>query len=240
MEPPDDTRYYGEFDEQLGKCTLQTHHQACGRDYVRVQKLEEWWRSPALLREEITTQAARMLRYRYRNIKIDTFLKPDVDDILAEGNRSLLRVFSILCEMRRVRVIHHFQNKNLRDSNLPTRRSTLLDHFRDMASVGLVAFSEYESLAHEFYSRQWKYCAEVIGAGDFREYEHDSIIPIHHKEEITDKGGTAKLWRIVILKEFVHENLQDASREYVPLGDKDDGQGPVSCKSSFVVNTDNS
>jgi len=232
MAASEEIRFYNEFDEQLQKCTLNTHHEACGRSYVRTHKMEAWWRGSALLRQEVTTQAARMLRYSYRSAKIETLLKPDVDDILAEGDRSFARILSILCELRLVKVIHQFRNKNLRDRDLPIEQSKLLDRFREMADAGLILVTDCEHLAHSFYQKQWKYCAEIIGADEFRDYDHDSIIPIHHKEVITDKGGTAKLWRIVVLKEFVHENLQNEAREYVPLGSKDDGQGPVSNKSS--------
>ena len=83
---------------------------------------------------------------------------------------------------------------------------------------------DWEQLAVAFYREQWQFCPVKFGFADYRYFnDHSWIIPIHKKEIITDKGGTAKLWQIEVLKEFVSDTLQKVVKtsEYTPEHDPD-------------------
>ena len=83
-----------------------------------------------------------------------------------------------------------------------------------------------EEITKQFCEKQWKYRAAIFRLdADIRHGKH-AIIPIIRKKIISVKGGTADLWQIEVLEEFVEEKLQ----EKVPHSryEGEDGLGWVS------------
>ena len=181
-----------EFKDVLRDCTVEA---LCGRSCIRVAKLTRWLESdaqPGVSRVEI------LLDYAYRKSTSPT--PPLRSDDVCKGEDSCALVFSILLELDQGELIDLFENRGLCDKRLPIPLSDL----KDLKDHGF-------SYAEEFNRKQWAFCPAYFDYHS-RNYHKDRIIPICKREEISDKGGTARLWQIAVQEEFVKQSL----REKVP------------------------
>ena len=218
-----------DFKTCLNECTTSTPPppKACGRPYVRVSKLIRWLESETDLRGDKTTQTTRLLDYAYRNRRQQR-IPMDRSKLFQAGNPCIL-VFVILLTMDWGWLVDRFHSSHLTDAKLPIDLATLKIKFKDMADRGILKNnnSSPDELAELFNRTQWKFCPAKFN-GEYDEYwEKDRIIPINKKELISEKGGTAKLWQIAVLEDFVGPEL----RRLVPharYDDKKDELGPVS------------
>jgi hypothetical protein len=178
-----------EFKEVLRGCTVEA---LCGRPCVRVAKLIKWLESdaqPGVSRVEI------LLDYAYRNRRSPA--PPLRADDICKGEESCTLVFSILLELGHGELIDLFENRGLCDKRLPIPLSDL-NNLKDRGF----------SFAEEFNKKQWAFCPANFDDHS-RYYHSDRIIPICKREEISDKGGTARLWQIAVQEEFVKTNLKE-------------------------------
>lgn len=178
-----------EFKEVLRDCTVEA---VCGRPCIQVSKLIRWLESdaqPGVSRVEI------LLDYAYRNRRSPT--PPLRADDVCKGEDSCALVFSILLELDHGELIDLFENRGLCDKRLPIPLSDL----KDLRDHGF-------PYAEDFNRKQWAFCPANFDYHS-RNYHSDRIIPICKREEINDKGGTARLWQIAVQEEFVKPNLRD-------------------------------
>jgi hypothetical protein len=187
-----------EFKEVLRGCTVEA---LCRRPYIRVVELIKWLESdaqPGVSRVEI------LLDYAYRNRRSPA-LPLRADDV-CKGEESCALVFSILLELDHGEFIDIFENQDLCDKKLPIPLSDL----KDLKDRGF-------PYAEEFNKKQWAFCPANFDYHS-RNYHSDRILPICKREQISDKGGTARLWQIAVQEEFVKPNL----KEKVPNSKFDD------------------
>lgn len=205
---------------------------ACGRPYVRVSKLKKWLNSETDFRGDKTTQTTRLLEYAYRNW--DNVTPIDRSTLFQDGNPCIL-VFVILLTMDWGWLVHCFHSIHFSDAKLPIDLATLRTTFSEMADRRILKRSDPspEVLADLFNRNQWQFCPARFNGGYDEYWVKDRIIPIHKKVLISDKGGTAKLWQIAVLEEFIGKKLQQIV-PHARYDDKKDDLGPVSKIASDI------
>jgi hypothetical protein len=213
-----------DFRSALKGCTLETPDppDACGRSYVLISKLLEWWESAATFQGHSMTQASRLLHYAYRDVPYHSrYMNREK---LFDSPPCII-VFTILLKISCGDLVHLFRILQKFDKDLPIGIESLKSAFNRMATKRERPrdISNPDDLAAAFHKEQWKFCPVKFSLRDCPDFGPNHIIPIHKKEIISKKGGTAELWQIEVFKEFVAENLQGAvkSSEYTPEEDPD-------------------
>lgn len=196
-----------DFRDKVKSCEITG---ICGRPFIRVEKLKTW----------LSDNVVRLLEAAYRS-QDEPALPIDPDYV--RRNDSLL-IFSILLQLDRGNLIHRFHMLGLGGNVfLPIDLSSLKARLGDLG----ISAADADSLAERFDKQQWRYCPAKFRLNARRSYSPNHIIPISKKEAINDKGGTATVWQIEVLEEFVEERL----RKVVPtsrFGEPDDSLGYVS------------
>lgn len=190
----------------------------CGRPYVRISKWTRWLRSKVRAGSYETTQASRLLGAAYKDI--DTTTHPITKEQLCDSKDGCLLIFSILLELERGDLIDSFWRREKLDKQLPMDLLSLKSLFESMRIFN------WEQFAIDFDERQWKYCAAKLDLNRGRQYPENRIMPFCRRQEINSKGGTAQLWQIEVLEEFVEPRLREAVKN--SRYDPGDGLGPVS------------
>lgn len=90
-----------------------------------------------------------------------------------------------------------------------------------------------DTLAAAFDKEQWAYCPAIFKNDEYLDFHTNRIIPIFSKEQINTKGGTATLWQIEVLEEFVHESLRKVLETSV-YDDEEDQMGKVRSTHSIL------
>ena len=179
-----------DFAVTVQKCERKA---ACGRHFICVEKLKSWMYPQV---EGLLDAAYRRQNYPGLPIHPRTVRRRDNDSLL---------VLSILLELDRGDLIDSFYELGL-VAKLPVDLATLKARLR---GDNKMSDSEAESLAERFDEKQWRYCAEKFYLDARRNYvSSNQIIPISRKEAINTKGGTATVWQIEVLEEFVEESLR--------------------------------
>ena len=194
-----------DFREKVKSCEITG---ICGRPFIRVDKLKTW----------LSENVVRLLEAAYRS-QDEPALPIDPDYV--RRNDSLL-IFSILLQLDRGNLIDRFHMLGLGDY-LPIELSSLKARLGDLG----ISAADADSLAERFDKQQWRYCPAKFRLNARRNYLPSHIIPISKKEPINAKGGTATVWQIEVLEEFVEERL----RKVVPtsrFGEPGDSLGYVS------------
>jgi hypothetical protein len=211
-----------EFKDMLKKCTLQA---VCGREYVLVEKLTKWLRSKRP--GSHTTYANRLLQAVYRSKSKHAPAPPIPIEILCHHKGGCLLVFSILLELGRGELAHCFQRQGIIDQNLPIDLHTLRT---ELGRIKTKELPDLETLADKFDRMQWRFSPTQLSLYMDREFPEKRIIPIHRKKKINCKGGTAEVWQILVLEEFVSDDLRQVV-ESSGFSDGRDELGYVSSKS---------
>lgn len=180
---------------------------------MRVKQLKQWLRST--LDQEGTTNLHLILDYlfsRHWSLR-DLFSKDD--------NMRIDIVLCILLTIDQGKMVTQFQNNQLVDKYLPIN----YHYLREMLG---------ERLAEDFNNAQWKF---VPASFDIRSLKIKSqqVLPIHQKESVLkdrrgkpyQKGGTAELFTIEVLEDFVSEKLKSAIQR-PPYSSEQDDLGLVS------------
>lgn len=205
-----------EFHAKVKNLTLTA---ACGREYVRVTKLQEW------LRDRCPSGSnSRMLDLLYAgpwSTNPQQLRSPVHHHVLESEGLILL---SILIELEQTQYLEQFWQHDICGSKIP---ASLDDLYKKLESANI---PDSKRLADRFYERQWKFCPVVFHYSDVKQYNPRQILPIVRKKLILDnngkgKGGTAELAQIEVLEEFVGKRL----REQVPDScyELDNGLGVV-------------
>jgi hypothetical protein len=222
-----------DFEIELRKCTIKTPDPplACGRSYVRVSKLITWLGSEAGLRGYHTTQATRLVEYAYTNWR--GAARPITREKLFDGENRCILVFCILLKLGWGDLVHVFRRVESVDKHLPIPLSTLQGIFHQIRAEDLRrAPPNLDQLAADFDREQWQFCPAKFDLEDCPDFHRNRIIPILKKAKINDKGGTATLWQVEVLQEFVGKKLQEVVQTSLYNIDEDH-YGPVSSSTSI-------
>ena len=182
--------------EFTGKLDEYTRKAVCGRDFILVDRFQDWLRSPV---GGEGTHADRLLRVAYSKRNLPGV--PMTPDKLKPGDDCCLLVFCILQKIGRGDLINVFSRKGKVDRLLPIPRQDLEAIANDVRDAHLS--SAFFELQHRF--RPAKF--DLHGS---TEWDEDIVVPINRKNRIK-KGGTAILWQIDIPEEFVGQTLREVS-----------------------------
>lgn len=178
--------------------------------------------------DESTSQATRVLQHVYPNRSDFSYSNLMSREKLL-GSEPCIIIFSILLKIGCGDLIHLFSRLQKLDKSLPfSDFESLKALFSRMAGMRGAPLDPGD-VAEAFFTEQWQFCPVKLGFADFHDHDINEIIPIHRMELISDKGGTAKLWQIEVLKEYVDVKLEEAvpTSEYTP-DDDPENLGPVS------------
>lgn len=189
-----------DFKAKLRSCTTEA---ACKRSYVLVSKLTQWLRSKVQVLGFETTQASRLLHFAHRHSLHGT---PVRRQTLSDGENPFLLIFSILLELDMGDLIFSFIRSEKGDIHLPIDLYTLKEIFKSNN------VTDPEERAKAFDDAQWRYAVPRFELEKVYSFHRNRILPICRKKPINEKGGTAKLWQIEVLEEFVGPRLKQAVR----------------------------
>ena len=208
----------------------------CGREFVRVGKLKEWLSSPGPPAEYGSQRKQiDLLAHAAYAHSLENSIHPPIHE------STLLRTcpltFCILVKLGHGHLIESFQRQHLDDSNLNTMESsTLQAKIESIASDpnlnNKYSPNEALSLARKFDELRWKFFVPTFELHQGDVFSKNHILPIVKKRPMNPKGGTAKLYRIEVLEEFVGTSLRDAVSSSVH--DKKDEFGKVSSRYSQI------
>ena len=187
------------------KATMQrfTEEAACGRRYVLVTKLKEWLRSKVRPDSNLTHVGCLLRGAYHGRSKKQPGLPVDLEQFQSDDNCRLV-MFSILLELDRGALVDRFQRQNIVDAQLPINLQSLQEKLETLH------ISDAEELAAKFNDLQWRFCAAKLDLNMSWDHKREMTIPIHNKEKINSKGGTATLWQIEVREEFVSDRLRQA------------------------------
>jgi hypothetical protein len=198
------------IDKYRAKIEEFTLYGACGRPYVLVSKLTQWLKSKDDSGHN-TTPAKRLLKAAYyRRHEYEPL--PTSYESLTRGENSCLLVFCILLLLDYGDLVNRFQREHKVDKILPIPLFTLRNIFDGHREDVGMSEKEADELAARFNREQWRFCPAAFEIGDPRNFGKDRVLPFCVKQIINLKGGTASLWQVEVLEEFVGLQL----REKVP------------------------
>lgn len=96
-----------------------------------------------------------------------------------------------------------FQRQGIVDHHLPMDLGILQSKLRSLKEL-----PDPEEFAVRFDEMQWRFRPVQLDLEMGYFYEENMTIPIHGKKRINSKGGTAEVWQIFVLEEFVSEDLR--------------------------------
>ena len=208
-----------DFRKTLKGCTVEA---SCGRPLVLVTRLTTWLMEKCEM--EDYTQVERLLDAAYQERTATSPGLPIKKDNICDNNDSSLKLFCILLDLGRGELIHELTRREKTDKNFPTELPRLIDVFRFLGE-------EATSVAASFDHLQWKYFPAILERNTGKEYHQNRVLPFTKIVEINSKGGTAQLFQVEVLEDFVGPNLRDEMKRFrydvTGKGD-DDGLGPVS------------
>ncbi|KUJ16335.1 uncharacterized protein LY89DRAFT_719074 [Mollisia scopiformis] len=189
-----------DFDNELYRCTLYTPPPplSSGR--------------PQGLREDGSSyyQAQGLLDYAYRHWPGYPRINPVTPAKLLDPHTGCILIFSILLMMDRGCLVHLFRSQQMFDRNLPINVSALEEIFHTMLESAREHGFHLDPIAltHEFDDLQWKFCPARFDLGEEQYFNNPKqIIPIVERSILSESGGTAVLWQVAILEEFVSSKL---------------------------------
>lgn len=183
--------------EFTGKLDEYTRKAAGGGDFILVDRLHDWLRSPV---GGEGTHADRLLhRVAYSDRNLPGVPLPS--DKFKRGHDCCLLVFCILQRIQRGDLIHVFSRKGKVDRLLPI----------PWHDLEVIANEEHDSdLPSAFFELQHRFRPAKFDLHGSTEWDENMVVPIYEKNAIK-AGGTAKLWQIDVPEEFVGQSLRDIS-----------------------------
>ena len=192
-----------EFQAHVETCTVKA---VCGRRYIRAQELKSWFeRKWSTGDSGEITQASRLLRVACGRYSHPGHPIPD-GRLYIPGADCCGIIFSILLRIDAGQHIETLLRKDVTDRNLPISLLELNKLFR-RANI-----PDYEKVASAFNAEQWHFRPIRFKLNMSMDYEMQQILPICRKYEI-NKGGTSKVWQIVVQEEFVDRPLRELLRQ---------------------------
>lgn len=184
------------FQRELESCET---HSACGRKYIRVEKLKRW----------MDTNMESLINEAYEKWPSadDPVYK---NDICARDGGARI-VFAILLDMGYGDMIDLFLQRDLRDRGLPFELHNLQPKIReieedleDRRDYRLNSY-DYTSFAKNFIDSQWRFCPIKLEFRRHMNCRSNQVFPVAdgQKKIINEKGGTASIWQLVVLQEHL-------------------------------------
>jgi hypothetical protein len=169
-----------------------------GKPYIRTEALSRWLRSDS----GATSHIDLLLDYAYSKY---TIVPVDPDQISKNGDPCLY-IFSVLLELGHGDLIDRFQRLGLTDRSLP------VDHPRLQRVLAGLELPDSSILAKDFFDTQWAYAPLILALDMGRDnLPVQTVIPILRKHQINAKGGSATLWQIEVLEDFVDHRLREVA-----------------------------
>ena len=216
----DDSTALTTFNKKLKKYTKRAE---CGRYYVLAERLKKWLISSADETQSNGPKWVDLLLQATNRSKARSQPGAAVESHRVQEQG--LKVFSILLYLDLSNLLHIFLEDDIVDDKLPIKDPASLKTTLRNASV-----SNSEEAATRFHEIQWQFCAPSFELDDGKNYDRDYILPISKKKVINGKGGTACLWQIEVLEDFVGKSLrQEVSRSNYDRKDLELGTVKVSC-----------
>ena len=188
--------------EFIDKLDEYTRKAACGRDFILVDRLQNWLRSPV---GGEGTYATRLLdRVAYSNRHKPGL--PITSEKFKPGDDCCLLVFSILQKLGRGNLIDVFSRKKRVDKLLPISRHDLDTIANDPDTIA--NDRDHAGLSSAFFELQHRFRPASFELYDRNDWGEDKVVPIYRKNPIK-AGGTAKLWQIDVPVEYVGHALRD-------------------------------
>ena len=188
-----DESAFQDFHNKLKMCTLEAF---CGREFVLMRPLREWFYSQSPVAELI--QLDRLLEAAG---KLEPVQRPNPTlPSHVIGKRGLI-LFSILLEIGKIQFLSHFWKKDFINSQLPLEMSKL------KVLIKKAGVPDASIMAREFYDKQWKYFPVTLRLHDQKHHEKTRIVPIMNSDPIKE-GGTAELLKVEVLEDFVDDKLK--------------------------------
>ena len=185
----DDISIITEYSHVLAVNSLKNHE---GLRYVRVPALIEWL-SQTKSTGEMNLQL--LLDHSYSQL----IMVPISAKSLLKGPRAGVVLFCILLELGMGNVIDQFVRFELTDSALPIGAARV---------ARVLPLRESQEL---FLKAQWAFCPVVLSLDMAVDLSEEQILPIYDQRLISS-GGTAQVFEIVILEDFVTESLRQVCR----------------------------
>ena len=204
----------------LSKLKSFTARSVSGQPYIHRSLLIDWLLSKY---SSQTTYLDLLLDFAYS----ECIIVPVEARQLSSSGKSSLLVFSLLLELGRGDLIHHFLRSGLTDSKLPFPMTSL----KQAKTSG--DRSETVDLARQIFEKQWAYCPLTFDLGMGLDLPSSTVIPIQQRWQINSKGGTASIWQVAIPEEFVSDSLRQAAAS-AKFNSASDKAGPV-CHFPYIL-----
>jgi hypothetical protein len=124
-----------------------------------------------------------------------------------------MRVFCILLLLDYGHLVARcFQREGKVDKSLPVDLLTLRNVLHKHSKCVGMSEEEADKLAVDFNREQWRFCPAKFELEMGRNFGKDRVLPFVIRQPINFKGGTATLWQVEVLEEFVGLKLRETVR----------------------------
>ena len=183
-----------------------TLHGACGRPYIFISKLKKWLRAKDDSGHN-ASRATRLLNAAYRRHHEHEPVPISYESLKPSGTSCLL-VFCILLLLDYGHLVHRFQREGKVDNILPIPLDSLRSILGEYRQEVSMSKEDADRLVAQFNKKQWRFCPANFETGYPRNFGKDRVLPFCVKQIINSKGGTASLWQVEVLEEFVGPQLR--------------------------------
>lgn len=171
---------------------------ACGNKYKDTPKVLEWMKAAEL--GNTASNADLLLKEVFGQSPHDRGIPPPTI-----SHKELL--FSALVE------IDHGDLVKIFGAHIDDLTLWQADYYFSAVRDGLkrAGVKDVESVVAQFDAVRWAYCTPMLKLDDYRNFSGGKwILPFCRRVEITEKGGTAQLWKVAIRQEHVRADLRNA------------------------------
>lgn len=186
------------FDLELKACTIENYDH---KPLVCMGKLGKWMLEKVSDEDgKETIRLDGLLQVVYSNRGPHHPGRITAERVISKGG---LTVFCILLKLGRGNAIDIFLGHNINDSRLSLARAELERILRK------TQLSNPSDLAIKFYAAQCQFKVRKFELDYEAVYDLDEPLPICKRVLRSKKGGTAKLYTIFVLEEFVDDSLKE-------------------------------
>ena len=183
--------------EQNPICDLHGYECPCRRRFIRTTSLYRWMEVKE--DDESETNVERLLK------EVNPIKVPFPASIL-KGEKRCVLVFCILLERDRGDLIYVFQRAGIVDEHLDISEYNLQRLKDELKEYNI---PDINRITEDFERQKWAYCPGRLELCMDKSFEHQLRLPFCKREEASDKGGTAFVFRVVVHEEFVSDKLKE-------------------------------
>jgi hypothetical protein len=165
------------------------------REFINVKHFTEWMTQLSRLGEFSNTHGL------LRSLDTSTSFPDTAEYILSLGETRSILVFGILLQIGLGHLVHKFIRR-VRDHELPQTVAQLQSHFSSIHP------DKADVYAKRFNHAQWKFLPVKFRLGMDYLLSEEDILPVCRKRVISDCGGSARLYSLLVPKNCVEEALQ--------------------------------